>query len=325
MLVYYLICEGSLPIHYFLQPMDVINLDEDRQRDETEIKRMAVIFGRKEISRPLTKYEQKMNSAAIEMCLKNPGFLRKSKQERMDAARQKIMDDGFEFVKGRSRSKKDSDLSLSTPRRKQNKDFREERLKEVSEEISDLNERIGYKERRIEGALNNKNYKKADDIKEEIIALKQKRKESEAERKRLLTSDRRSKVYHRRKLISSGSSESSSRDVTPCRTSQSDSRSVTPVSSGGLETSRCSSSDDYPQFQFSPITSQSEGEPAVAGTSLTCSPVLSPDALCSPSYISPPDKNIGVSDPFDSCSPELFPPTQREDISNTDPSSQQSF
>ena len=70
LLVYYLICEGSLPIHYFLQPMDVINLDEDRQRDETEIKRMAVIFGRKEISRPLTKYEQKMNSAAIEMCLK---------------------------------------------------------------------------------------------------------------------------------------------------------------------------------------------------------------------------------------------------------------
>jgi hypothetical protein len=33
------------------------------------------------------------------MCLKNPGFLRKFKQARMDAARQKIMDDGFEFVK----------------------------------------------------------------------------------------------------------------------------------------------------------------------------------------------------------------------------------
>lgn len=62
---------------------------------------MAII-DKKESSRPLSKYQLKMNDAAVQLCLQNHGLLRKVL---MDAARDKIIADGFQFAKGKPRSK----------------------------------------------------------------------------------------------------------------------------------------------------------------------------------------------------------------------------
>lgn len=59
---------------------------------------------------------------------------------------------------------------------------REKRLKDVEEDMADLNERISFKDKRISGCLAVSNYKKCDEIKEEIIQLKKQLRELEAEK-----------------------------------------------------------------------------------------------------------------------------------------------
>ena len=61
---------------------------------------MAIIY-KKESSRPLSKYQLKMNDA-IHLCLQNPGLLRKKQKILTDAARDKVIADGFQFAKGKS-------------------------------------------------------------------------------------------------------------------------------------------------------------------------------------------------------------------------------
>ena len=90
-----------------------------------------------------------------------------------EAARAKIIDEGFQFVKGKSRWK--SAIPESEPKHKHQKlsqEIREKRLKDIKEDTTDLKERISFKEKRISGCLAVSDYKKCDDIKEEIIELK---------------------------------------------------------------------------------------------------------------------------------------------------------
>lgn len=78
-------------------------------------------------------------------------------------SRSKIINEGFQFVKGCSRSKKDSASSASDtadsaskPKRKKlSQDVREQRLKDLEEDLLDLKERISYKEKRIAKYVNN--------------------------------------------------------------------------------------------------------------------------------------------------------------------------
>lgn len=56
--------------------------------------------------------------------------------------------------------------------------------------MRDLNDRIGFKDKRISATLNMKEYKKCDDIKEKVTTLKYERCELEAELKRLQKSSR---------------------------------------------------------------------------------------------------------------------------------------
>ena len=58
----------------------------------------------------------------------------------MDDARKKIIDDGFQFVKGKSRSKKEAvnENEHMPKRRKLNQTIREKRMKEL-EDINDQN------------------------------------------------------------------------------------------------------------------------------------------------------------------------------------------
>ena len=58
--------------------------------------------------------------------------------------------------------------------------------------MRDLNDWIGFKDKRISATLNMMEYKKCDGIKEEVTTLKHKRHELEAELKRLQKSSRQS-------------------------------------------------------------------------------------------------------------------------------------
>ena len=167
---------------------------------------MATIY-KKESSRPLSKYQLKMNDAAIHLCLQNPGLLRKKRKVLMDAARDKIIADGFQFAKGKSRSKSlTPEAAEPKPKRqKLTQDVREKRLKDIEEDMSDLRERIQFKEGRISGYLAISDYKKCDEIKEETIQLKKQLRELEAEKKRLATSSCQSKWHYWNKCSSSDS------------------------------------------------------------------------------------------------------------------------
>ena len=84
-------------------------------------------------SRFIHDYQKRMNKAAQELCVVNPGYIR-TKQELMNAARAKIIDEGFEFVKGKSRSKtaKDANVVDSTPKQsKCSQNVRDQRLKYI--------------------------------------------------------------------------------------------------------------------------------------------------------------------------------------------------
>lgn len=167
---------------------------------------MAVIY-KKESSRPLSKYQLKMNDAAIQLRLQNPGLLRKKRKVLMDAARDKIIADGFQFAKGKSRSKSlTPEAAEPKPKRqKLTQDVREKRLKDIEEDMTDLKERIQFKEGRISGYLAIADYKKCDEIKEETIQLKKQLRELEAEKKHLAVSSRQSKWYYKNKRSSSDS------------------------------------------------------------------------------------------------------------------------
>lgn len=199
-----------------------MNLQEDKALGHEEIKEMATIY-KKQSSRPLSNYQLRMNEAAIKLCLKNPGLLRK-RQALVDAAREEIIEQGFQFVKGKSRSKKTL-AATEEPmpkRQKLTQDVREKRLKDIEEDMADVKERISFKEKSY---LAVSDYRRCDEIKEETIQLKRQLRSLEAEKKRLATSSRQSKWYYRKKASSSDSGADNS---TPS-CSDSDFRGHTPT------------------------------------------------------------------------------------------------
>ena len=95
-----------------------------------------------------------------------------------------MLENGFQFVKGKSRSKRGIPKDSAEPkykRPKMNQEMRESRLKELEDSIKDYNERITFKERK--GA--SLNVASCDELKEAVIELNKKRSELEAELKRL--------------------------------------------------------------------------------------------------------------------------------------------
>ena len=79
-----------------------------------------------------------------------------------------------------------------TKRRKISKDMRLQRMKDIDEDCQDLTERIAYKEKRIVAYENSRDYKKCDEMKEEITALKHQRRQLQSEAKGLKKSNTQS-------------------------------------------------------------------------------------------------------------------------------------
>ena len=147
--------------------------------EEERLKELAVIY-KKDTSRPLSKHQLAMNEAAQALALDQPSLIRK-RQMLLDLARDRVIASGFQFVKGKSRSKKSSgsEEEPAPKRRKLSQDIREKRMKDLEQDISDLKERIGFKEKRITEKLNVHDYKRCDELKEEVMEVRKKLREAE--------------------------------------------------------------------------------------------------------------------------------------------------
>ena len=121
---------------------------ELNETDKQEIAEQALIY--KTEKRELTEFEKKVNEAAVELCLKDTTLLR-THGELLEKARKKVADDGYCFRKGRSRSKVYGDEGTSsTPKRpKFDKEMRGERIKQIQDDVNDLNQVLAFKEKRL--------------------------------------------------------------------------------------------------------------------------------------------------------------------------------
>lgn len=209
-----------------------------------ELEQQAVIF-RKTINRPLSDFQVRVNEAAVELVRFQPSLVRK-RGELLEKARQKVADDGYCFKKGKSRSKvygvRDAEPAVSK-RPKLDQRVREERIKELEEDIADVNSHIVFKEKRRTQAEGARNYKVCDELTEEILECKGRRRDLEKQLKLLLRSEKRSKK-RQEKLRSRSktpmpltSPQLSSSPLSPLspRTPSSDSvRSTTPSTRGSI-------------------------------------------------------------------------------------------
>lgn len=231
---------------------------------------MATIF-RKITSRPLSNYQKRINQAAIDICLKSLGMLR-NRQALIEAARSKVIADGFQFVKGQSRSNKTCNDSSTEPRPKRqkvNQDVREKRVKDVGEDLSDIKERIGYKEKRIAEYINISDYKKCDELKEEVIRLKKQQRELLSELNTLKVSQRKSNWYHGKKTADDSSTSAS----TAHASTSADDPSTSAAGTSATAHAQSVLDRSYLPPNFSPRTPESPGILSAIITS--CHPVCS--------------------------------------------------
>ena len=172
----------------------------------------AKIYGR-DPERKLTKYEQSINDTAAQIALENPDMLL-SKQKLLEEARKKLNDSGYDYKKGKSRSKQlksssESDESTPAPKRvKTTEALRLNRMSEIEEDLSDISQRMGFKEKRREQASLSHQYGICDQISEEISVLKDRRRVLEKELNALKKKEQQSKWYKKKSKLRSTSSSS---------------------------------------------------------------------------------------------------------------------
>ncbi len=169
-------------------------------------------------SSQVTAYQKRINDASEELCLNKPNLL-KDRKVLLEEARTKVHQSGYQYKKGKSRSRKlNTDDGSTTPkRRKTNALFRLNRIAELDDRIKDLNDQIGFKEKRRECASNMKNYKECDYLTEQMSTLKSERRQLQVELASLTEKQGKSTWYHRTKKrtpLSGHSSDSSTRSTT---------------------------------------------------------------------------------------------------------------
>ena len=223
----------------YLKPcfVEVPECSANQQQDFTEsykprITEEATIY--KTTKRELKEFEKQVNAAAVELCLNNVRLLSR-RGELLEMARKKVADEGYVFKKGRSPSKVYGESATEEPavtpkRPKYDKEMRDERLKVIGEELRDISRILLFKEKRLSQAEAARNYRLCEQLTEEMMDLKSKKREPDAE-KRLFEKKRRAK---KRQARIQNESESSDIDGGPSSSrsrSSTCSRSVTPVSS----------------------------------------------------------------------------------------------
>ena len=81
---------------------------------------------------PLSAYHEKRNNAARDLCVRNPSLL-SDKGERLLQARILVDQSGYQYKKGKSRSKVFGEAEIPAKRPKLDKNLRVERIAQIQE------------------------------------------------------------------------------------------------------------------------------------------------------------------------------------------------
>ena len=184
-----------------------LNPASPNELSEEVLKKSSVIF---QGGQKLTDYQKRINDASFSLCQGNPALLLGKKGDILELARAKVHQDGYNYKKGRSRSKKHQPMAGDEPAVKRvivNAEQRQHRIAELTEEISELNKRITFKERRIEEATLSRNYRACDDLASEVSELKAQRRELNAELAIFQQKAKKATYYTKRKQTPHTSTE----------------------------------------------------------------------------------------------------------------------
>ena len=229
----------------------------------------------------------------------------------MELARKRVAEEGYIFKKGQSRSKVYGRSESGTPKRpKYDEKMREERMQLIEEELVDLSRILQFKAKRLSQHEVEKKYHSCEQVTEQMMELKKRKRELEAERSIIVKKARRAKGRQRWKVTDSFSDTSDMAPSTP-----SSSRSVTPqLSSPSVNSSVPLSADtpvplsaDTPSVPLSadtpsvPLSADNSVVPASADNSVV------PASVCSSGTFSADNSYVTLSADSDSDAEEVEP------------------
>ena len=133
----------------------------------------------------------------------------------LDLARVEVQEKGYNYVKGKSRSKRLMSPPTETPRRVRSKisaEVRQKRMLALEEDVSNLDKQLHFKNKRLQQAENIKNYKLCEEITEEVQVITRQRRELKEEQRRFQEKERKARWYQRRKSDSNQSASNITSD-----------------------------------------------------------------------------------------------------------------
>ena len=193
---------------------------------DTYIRTKAKIYGR-DSSKKLTNYQQKINDAAVELALKDPNLLL-CRQKLLELSRTKVNEGGYQFKKGKSRSKQLQSDCPPPKRPKSSESLGMKHIKELEEDIKDLSDQLKYKEKRRDQAASSRNYKVCDQLTEEMATVKKRKRECEEELRLWNKRQQQAKWYKQK--CADASAKSSTHSSDECDNDGRERRSSTPYS-----------------------------------------------------------------------------------------------
>ena len=183
----------------------------------------------------LKPFERSVNAAARDLCLKDVSLLNR-RSTLLESARKKVAEEGYTFKKGHSQSKVYGQSETSRPKRtKYDEKMREEHIQSIDEELADISRILDFKGKTLSQHEVAKNYRLCEQVTEEMMSMKRRKRELETERNEFVKKSRRAKARLRKKDVIRASDTS---DDLPSSRSSTRSRSVTPqLNSSSLHSS----------------------------------------------------------------------------------------
>lgn len=176
------------------------------------LKTRAKIYSLKDPNEKLYHYHKAINEAAYQIALENPMVV-ENKTELIKLAVAKLDIDGYSYCKKKSRSKQ-LNAEVNTPKRaKMQSDFRAKRVREVSEDLTEVDKQVELCTKQRDRYSNSQEYSSAIAISEKIEGLKQRKRKLQTELTMLQRKEAKSQNYHNAKRKLRGSSETCSATV----------------------------------------------------------------------------------------------------------------
>ena len=130
----------------------------------------------------------------------------------MEKAKEKVIQDGYAFVKGQSRSKMERSKSPAKKRAKLSSEERAREIDSLHETIKLLENRIMFKNQQLQKEKAMNNYKKCDEISEKILEVQKEKKSVDRQLTALVKKESKSQWYLSGKSKKSSSKPKNVRD-----------------------------------------------------------------------------------------------------------------